>query len=89
MFEFKSGERVNGYIIGNNGKDDGNLQIDNIQIGDVQISKIQIGNTQIDNKKLSQMLLSSLSPKIAGLEHKLLKVFLNENCDLLFFLNGL
>ena len=88
VFKFKGGRRASDCMVGNNGKDDGDLRISDIQIGDVQISDVQIGNARIGDEKPSQMLPSSSSLKIADSEHKSLKMSSNEDYDLLFFSNG-
>lgn len=50
MFKFKDKKRASDYTIGNNSKNNIDLQINNIQIHNVQISDIQINKRQMDNK---------------------------------------
>ena len=83
MFKSKVGRRASGCMVGDNGKEDGD-----VRIGDVQIGDMRIGNARIGDEKPSQVLPSSSSLKIAGSEYKSLKVSSNENCDLSFFSNG-
>lgn len=85
MFKFKGRRRASDCLVGNNRKDDNDLQINNVRIRDVQIGDVQVGNAQIGNENPSTVLLSSSLLKIAGLEPKSLKVSSNKDCDLLFF----
>lgn len=44
IFKSKGRRRASGCIVGDNGKDDGDLQIGDVRISDVQIGDMQIGN---------------------------------------------